>query len=59
VPEGTEPEVAARVIGGRPVTHNFVPDGRTTHILYGPACNVTLRPDGEFEVVEDVPPVIG
>lgn len=59
VPESTEPEAAARVIGGLPVTHNFVADGRTTHILYGPTCNVTLRPDGEFEVVEDVPPVIG
>ncbi len=60
VPAGTDPATAARVIGGLPVTHNFVDDGRTTHILYGPSCNVTLRPDGEFEVVEEAPePVIG
>ena len=53
VPAGTDPATAARVIGGLPVTHNFVDDGRTTHILYGPSCNVTLRPDGEFEVIEE------
>jgi len=36
-----------------------VPDGRTSHILYGPTCNIALQHDGAFDVVEDVPPVIG
>jgi hypothetical protein len=57
VPRGTSAVDAARTIGGLPVTHNFVDAGRTTHILYGPSCNIELQPDGEFEVVQ--PPVIG
>jgi hypothetical protein len=46
-------------IGGLPVTHNFADAGRTKHVLYGPRCNVTLRPDGEFEVAAKAPPEIG
>jgi hypothetical protein len=59
VPQGTSAVDAAQTIGGLPVTHNFVDAGRTTHILYGASCNISLQPDGEFEVVEEVPPVIG
>jgi hypothetical protein len=57
-PAAMDPVAAARVIGGLPVTHNFVDDGRTTHILYGPTCNITLLPDGEFEVIEAEPPPV-
>lgn len=56
VPAGTEPAIAATTIGGMPVTNNFVETGRTTHILYGPACGVALRPDGSFEVIADAEP---
>ncbi len=56
VPLGTPALDAAQTIGGLPVTDNFADAGKTTHILYGPSCNITLRPDGEFEVTE-IPPI--
>jgi hypothetical protein len=58
VPVGSKAVEAARTIGGLPVTHNFVDAGRSTNILYGPSCDIALRPDGEFEVVERMSPEI-
>jgi hypothetical protein len=48
---GTEPTVAARTIGGLPVTDNFLDAGATDSFIYGHRCNVELKPDGNFEVV--------
>jgi hypothetical protein len=59
VPAGERPEIAARTIGGLPVTANFLPAGRSSHILYGESCDIRQRTYGSFIVMDpDPPPVI-
>lgn len=58
VPAGTRPEVAARTIGGLPVTANFIPGGRTSNIDYGDSCELRQRTYGTFTVREPRAPDI-
>jgi hypothetical protein len=51
---GVAPEVAARTIGGLPVTHNFTDGGETESFIYGHRCNIDLAQDGTFEVIPAV-----
>lgn len=55
VPARTKPEVAAQTIGGLPVTANFLPGGRTSHILYGERCEIRQRTYGNFMVADPEP----
>ena len=59
VASGEDPLVAARTIGGLPVTHNFIFAGGSEHIVYGHRCNVEQVPDGDFVVATGGGPEIG
>jgi hypothetical protein len=47
---GEDPLVAARTIGGLPVTDNFADLGQSFNIAYGNSCDVGLAADGTFRV---------
>jgi hypothetical protein len=55
VPRREDPPVAARTIGGLPVTDNFLDLGESFNIAYGTSCDVGLAPDGSFRVVAPAP----
>ena len=55
VPVGTDPLVAATIIGGLPVTNNYADGGESDNITYGHSCLVDIVPNGQFEVVMPKP----
>jgi hypothetical protein len=56
---GADPLIAAKTIGGLPVTDNFTAGGESDNITYGHSCLVDIVPNGEFEVVSPPPNTIG
>jgi hypothetical protein len=56
---GMDPLLAAQIIGGLPVTNNFIDAGGSENITYGHQCNVEIVPDGDFDVVDTRPAPIG